>query len=637
MVELRLVLTERSFRLDNVFAFFPFKHDSVMSNPLQETATPNAESHQTAGYPETADVETSSDDYATRFRGAVGAWMLRVQEKAVLSLLATSVPPGARILDVGGGHGQLARPLAEAGYRVTVLGSAPSCRHRISDLVENGSVEFFVGNVIDLPFPSKSFDAVVAVRMLTHCTAWQKLVSEMCRVSAGPVITDYPTSQSLNAIAPALFKAKKRFEKNTRTWKLFRHTEVRKAFADCGFAPAGRIGQFFLPMVLHRMLKCKHLSSAAESVCRALGLSHAFGTPVVGRWKRLAIFLTATLALGGCTSSSGRFNTGSTVPILSSGQKAWFALPVEERKKAFSSEETRIALKALGDKPASISIRCNGLFSGFNGDGQSFTIRNPEAGKRYEFPAFVEAAGVSGVAAGGISFETENTPPRLLDLPGIHNARDFGGWRTSGGARVKQGLAIRSASFNDNASPRDNPTIPGASRVGPETRRVLVDELGIKTDIDLRPDREVFGMNGSPLGSGVVWIHRQFGMYDQIESDENKEAFAAIFKVLADSSRLPAAIHCADGQDRTGTLCFILGALLGVSEDDLLRDWEATALYNPSVAFRHEKRIDKLLETLYSHPGKNLREKAESYAISCGVGETEIQSWRSLMLEPQGE
>ncbi len=242
-----------------------------------------ADARNPHGYPETADIETSNDDYATRFRGATGAWMLKVQERAVVRLLSRTVAPGARILDVGGGHGQLARPLAALGYKVTVLSSAESCRHRIEDLVNDGKCGFVVGNVVGMPFGDASFDAVVGVRMLTHCETWQTLVKEMCRVSAGPVVTDYPTSQSLNAIAPALFDAKKKFEKNTRTWRLFRHAEVLGAFAENGYAPDGKVGQFFLPMVVHRALKCAGLSALLEGACGVLGLRKLWGTPVVVR------------------------------------------------------------------------------------------------------------------------------------------------------------------------------------------------------------------------------------------------------------------------------------------------------------------------------------------------------------------
>jgi len=246
------------------------------------------ELHVAASYPEMADVETSSDAYATRFRGKTGAWMLAVQERAVLNLLAGHVAPGARILDVGGGHGQLAIPLVREGYHVDVIGSAPSCRHRLEACIASGGCGFEVGNVIDLPYADASFDAVVSVRMLTHCEQWEQLVAEMGRVSRGPVVTDYPTGQSLNAVAPALFSAKRKYEKNTREWRLFRHREVAEAFRNVGFSETGRRAQFFLPMVLHRVLKCRMLSACAEFVCRVLGLTRLFGTPVVVRMERNA-------------------------------------------------------------------------------------------------------------------------------------------------------------------------------------------------------------------------------------------------------------------------------------------------------------------------------------------------------------
>ncbi|NEO49979.1 MAG: class I SAM-dependent methyltransferase, partial [Moorea sp. SIO4A3] len=59
----------------------------------------------TGDFPETADIETSSEDYASRFAGEIGAWLLKVQEDATLKMLTPY--PKATILDVGGGHGQL--------------------------------------------------------------------------------------------------------------------------------------------------------------------------------------------------------------------------------------------------------------------------------------------------------------------------------------------------------------------------------------------------------------------------------------------------------------------------------------------------------------------------------------------------
>ena len=233
---------------------------------------------------ETADIESSSDDYARRFSGPSGAWMLAVQEHGCLDLL--SGHPGITVLDVGGGHGQLALPLARGGWPVTVVASDPSCRHRIEAAVKAGLLRFVVGDLLRLPFPDQSFDTVVSVRMLTHCRRWEEYVAELCRVARRAVIVDYPTSESVNRIAPALFGAKKRLEGNTRTFTLFTHREIAEAFAAVGYVPAARIGEVFLPMVLHRMLRCRPCSAAVETICGGLGLTQRWGSPVVARFSR---------------------------------------------------------------------------------------------------------------------------------------------------------------------------------------------------------------------------------------------------------------------------------------------------------------------------------------------------------------
>lgn len=239
---------------------------------------------ETPVYPETADIETSSDVYATRFAGAAGQWMLGVQERLTLAMLADR--PGASVLDVGGGHGQLAVPLCREGYHVTVLGSAASCRKRVAGVVEAGRCVFLTGNVIDLPFPDQSFDVVIAFRLLTHCEAWPVLIKELCRVARQSVIVDYPTSQGVNAIAPALFDAKKKLEGNTRHWRQFQHREVSGEFERQGYKEVRRSPQFFLPMVLHRVLRSRVISSGLEGICRALGLTKRWGSPVILEVKR---------------------------------------------------------------------------------------------------------------------------------------------------------------------------------------------------------------------------------------------------------------------------------------------------------------------------------------------------------------
>ena len=101
---------------------------------------------------ENADVESSSDQYANRFRGAVGKWFLAVQTRITLDALA-GLPAGASVLDVGGGHAQVAPPLIDAGYRVTVVGSDESCGTRLRPWTSTDRCAFDVADLLRLPYP----------------------------------------------------------------------------------------------------------------------------------------------------------------------------------------------------------------------------------------------------------------------------------------------------------------------------------------------------------------------------------------------------------------------------------------------------------------------------------------------------
>jgi len=230
-------------------------------------------------YPETADIETSSEDYARRFSGAAGKWMLKIQEDIVTGWLSQFQT--ATILDVGGGHGQLAIPLAAAGFPVTVLGSDASCNQRIQKEVSEKKITFLTGSVIELPFPDNSFDVVISVRLLPHCTRWPELVGQLCRVARKAVIVDYPTSQSINVFSSSMFGLKKKLEGNTRPFALFRHSQISDEFAKHQFVQARRRTEFFLPMVLHRKLNAPGFSAFLEGFFRATGLTGILGSPVL--------------------------------------------------------------------------------------------------------------------------------------------------------------------------------------------------------------------------------------------------------------------------------------------------------------------------------------------------------------------
>lgn len=231
-----------------------------------------------------ADIETSSEGYARRFSGEAGRYLLEVQTAVALELLAPF--PGARVLDVGGGHGQLAAPLIDRGFDVTVAGSDEVCRRRLDDLLPRGSFAFRACDLLRLPFPDRSFDVVLAFRLIAHAPRWRELIAEMCRVARRAVVFDYPDSRSFNSLYGFLFRWKKALEGNTRTFLIFRTDEVRAELDRHGFGRPVVRRQFFVPMVVHRTLRSAGLSRTVERASRTLGLTRAFGSPVVLRAER---------------------------------------------------------------------------------------------------------------------------------------------------------------------------------------------------------------------------------------------------------------------------------------------------------------------------------------------------------------
>ena len=233
---------------------------------------------------EDADVVSSSDAYARRFAGGVGRFFLERQAEAVLELVRPW--PGASVLDVGGGHGQVTGPLVDAGYAVSVLGSAPSCEARVSEWTRSGRARFLAADLLAPGLPERSFDVVLSLRLLPHVRRVGELVATLARLAKLAVVVDYPTRRSVNALAGPLFGLKQGVEGDTRPFTVFSDSEIEASFAEHGFRPAARRPQFFLPMALYRALGSAGVARASERAARALGLTRAFGSPVVLRLER---------------------------------------------------------------------------------------------------------------------------------------------------------------------------------------------------------------------------------------------------------------------------------------------------------------------------------------------------------------
>jgi protein-tyrosine phosphatase len=172
---------------------------------------------------------------------------------------------------------------------------------------------------------------------------------------------------------------------------------------------------------------------------------------------------------------------------------------------------------------------------------------------------------------------------------------------------------------------------PGASRITPPVRELIVEKLGVKTDLDLRNDGETFNMKGSPLGDKVRWVHIKSTNYGRIAKDYGRKSFARCFRVFLDEANYPIVFHCIAGADRTGTLACIINGLLGVEEDLLYRDWRYT--WTSTSREPPENLWKELMSVFNAYEGATLNDRIEKFVLSCGFTASDIDRLRSLMLE----
>ena len=204
------------------------------------------------------------------------------------------------------------------------------------------------------------------------------------------------------------------------------------------------------------------------------------------------------------------------------------------------------------------------------------------------------------------------------------NVRDLGGWACDGGT-VKYGLLIR------------------GGKLSAEDRAVLVGEMGIQHDLDLR-GREGGGsgdepeMTESPLGKDV-WYTRtqQYAWY----SLTPVATWQAYFRCVIDAvtHREPVYFHCTAGADRTGTLACMLEGLLGMSQSDIDKDYELTTFYSGSgsdaiARRRNEADWKGLINAINAVSGETFRDKCVHFAVgTCGMTMADINAFRAAMID----
>ncbi len=222
------------------------------------------------------------------------------------------------------------------------------------------------------------------------------------------------------------------------------------------------------------------------------------------------------------------------------------------------------------------------------------------------------------------SFTTTDLGPRVMTVDGVYNVRDMGGYLTASGKTTQQGLVYRGGALSPSA---DYPNV----QITESGIATMAEEMGIRTEIDFRNSSEALGVTESCIPNAEL-IYCTLGGYDS-GMINYAESYKKTFQLLARPESYPIYYHCTGGADRTGTVSYLLGALLGVDEADLIRDYEFTSfsLYGERNSKTTKYAFQALCSLVDSYEGDSLAEKAESYLKSIGVTEDEIFNIRAIM------
>ncbi|SDJ46768.1 Methyltransferase domain-containing protein [Frankineae bacterium MT45] len=128
-------------------------------------------------------------------------------------LLEHLPPPPATVLDVGGGAGHQAFPLAQAGYQVTLLDSSPAMLakaqqrllHLAVDAQERVTLLEADGLHAAEAVAGRHFDAVLCHGVLGYLDRPEPLVEQLCRCARpGGLVSIMTSNANAMAVRPAL-------------------------------------------------------------------------------------------------------------------------------------------------------------------------------------------------------------------------------------------------------------------------------------------------------------------------------------------------------------------------------------------------------------------------------------------------
>lgn len=213
-----------------------------------------------------------------------------------------------------------------------------------------------------------------------------------------------------------------------------------------------------------------------------------------------------------------------------------------------------------------------------NTNTNSYVFNAPIPGHAYQW----EAVDAKNTLLGhGVVNVSNATGVRYMNIEGAINARDEGGWIGEDGHMVQYGLLYRGGQLNGN----NTLTKKGLS--------FIRDVMGIKTEVDFRNNNDDAGQKVTAIGEKTFGgydvryirdLENEFQSYDGFYKNiTTRKMIKTTLEAMSEIENYPLYFHCIGGADRTGSFGFLVNGLLGVSEEDLIKDYELTSFssYGP--------------------------------------------------------
>ena len=275
-----------------------------------------------------------------------------------------------------------------------------------------------------------------------------------------------------------------------------------------------------------------------------------------------------------------------------------------------------------------------------------YYFQNAKLATKYYYRAATSQDGLN--AAKVYNITSTDVAPRVVYVPDVLNFRDIGGWESSlvKGAKINQGLYFRCAQL-DAASGSTSSKLDTTGK-----GMAALKELGIKCDIDMRdignqPNRGKGPSKANATDWPVTFVSAAVPSGSEPDRWEGSngtwmgtscniaEQYVTIFNAIANCDNEPCMLHCTYGADRTGIVTFFLESLLGMSQEDMTRDYLWTQFtQGRSVKIEESEGAEfpQWIKKTNNCEGETFADKMENHLESFGIAHDKLEHIREIFV-----